>query len=82
MYGHIRTFMPNNADFVSSRLVAILSRSTLIIADIIVVAATWLNRSVRSSALSDVKETNIPSFAKVLLIDGECMSQCGVVGVT
>ena len=82
MYAHISALFPIHVDLFLSCLVIILSRSTLIVADVMVIAATWLNQSVRSSTLSDVKEANIPSFAKVLLIDGECLSQCGVVAVT
>ena len=82
MYVHISTFILNRFELCLSHPVTILSRSTLIIADVIVIAATWLNQSIRSSALSGAKEASIPSFAKVLLIDGEYLSQSGVVTVT
>ena len=82
MYVHISALFPIRVDLSSSLVVIILSRSTVVIADVIVVAATWLNQSVRSSALSGAKEVGIPSFAKVLLIDGEYLCQSGVVEVT
>ena len=66
----------------SPRSVPIFARGTLIVADATVMAATLLNQSIRSSGLSDTNKVRIPSFAKVLLIDGESLSQSDVVEMT
>ena len=55
--------------------VAIVSRVSLIIADLLVVVATWSNTSVRTVSLSDSVENKIPSFARLLLVDGERTSR-------
>ena len=49
----------------------VLSRSTLIVADILVIGTTWFNHSVRQAALSYPANAERRSLSRILFIDGE-----------
>ena len=60
------------ARYTKTNLVITTSRVPLIVADTLVIGTTWLNSSVRTGAFANARENHIPSFARLLLVDGMC----------